>query len=73
MAGLAEAHGMPLLMRLGETQNYVVYHTGDRSIHASWAVVECDVARAGGGGAARARGKATQFPMQGKRNEQPGM
>lgn len=58
MAGLAEAHGMPLLMRLGETQNYVVYHAGDRSIDASWAVVECDVIRAGGRGAGRARGRA---------------
>lgn len=55
MAAMAEEHGMSLLMRLGETQSYVVYHAGDRSIDASWAAVECDVARTGGAGAARTR------------------
>lgn len=59
VAGLAADHGMPLLMRLGETQHYVVYHDGERSIDASWAAVECDVALAGGAGAARTRGRAT--------------
>eukprot|EP00903_Cladosiphon_okamuranus_P019499 g17932.t1 len=59
MAAMAQEHGMPLLMRLGETQNYVVYHSGDGSIDASWAVVECDVAQAGGVAAARARRRTT--------------
>ena len=55
MAAMPEEHGMPLLMRLGDTQFYVVYHDGNRSIDAGWAVVECGVAPAGGGGAARSR------------------
>jgi len=55
MAVIAEEHGMPLLMRLGDSQSYVVYHVGHRSIDASWAVVASEMTsaptgRGGGGG-----------------------
>lgn len=42
MAATAEEHGVPLLMRLGETQTYVVYHPDHRSIPCGWAHVETD-------------------------------
>ncbi|CAB1103885.1 unnamed protein product [Ectocarpus sp. CCAP 1310/34] len=42
VAATAEEHGVPLLMRFGETQTYVVYHPGHRSIPGSWAHVETD-------------------------------
>lgn len=59
MAAMAKEHGVPLLMRLGETQSYVVYHDENRSIDASWAVVECDVEQDGGAGAARTSRRTT--------------
>ena len=42
MAATADEHGVPLLMRLGETQSHVVYHSGHRSIPGSWATAETD-------------------------------
>lgn len=59
MAAMAEEHGMPLLVRLGETQSFVVYHAGDRSIDASSAVVECNVSQDCGAGATRTRRRTT--------------
>ena len=42
MAATADEHGVPLLIRLGETQSCEVYHSGHRSIPGSWATVETD-------------------------------
>lgn len=56
---MAEEHGVQLLMRLGKPHAYVVYHAGDGSFSASWAVIERDAAQAGGVGAARGRRRTT--------------
>ncbi|CAN0533278.1 unnamed protein product [Ectocarpus sp. 12 AP-2014] len=53
MAAIAEGHGMPLLVRFGETRSYAVYHPGHRSIAEGWAVVLCEVDLQGGAGGAR--------------------
>lgn len=53
MAAIAEGHGMPLLVRFGDTRSYAVYHPGHRSIAEGWAVVLCEVDMQGGAGGAR--------------------
>ena len=60
MAETAKEHGMPLLVRLGESQSYAVYHPGHRSIPASWAVVLCDVVPPDGASAARTSRRTTR-------------